>query len=62
MANSYVSPEKLADDSGDTDTLIVLAGLPQNETTFEYLAGCWKRLHAASRAANRLVSISVWHV
>jgi hypothetical protein len=46
----------VAEFSGDTDTLTILAGLPQGETTFEYLAGCWKRLYVANREANRLVS------
>jgi ubiquitin conjugation factor E4 B len=41
--------------------LTVLAGLPQGETTFEYLAGCWKRLNSANREANRLVrQIEIW--
>jgi len=37
----------------DPDMLNVLAGMPQNETTFEYLAGCWKRLNVAIRDTNR---------
>lgn len=39
--------------SDDPDVLTILAGLPQNETVFEYLAGCWKRLYQASRDVNR---------
>lgn len=42
--------------SSDTDILTVLAGLPQGETTFEYLTGCWKRLNSVNREASKLVS------
>ncbi|KAL7421849.1 Ubiquitin conjugation factor E4 [Cryptotrichosporon argae] len=35
--------------SSDVDQLAVLAGLPEDETVFEYLAGCWKRLYLANR-------------
>jgi ubiquitin conjugation factor E4 B len=37
--------------------LNILAGMPQNETTFEYLAGCWKRLNLAVRDTGRHVSL-----
>lgn len=40
--------------SDDPDQLMVLAGMPQNETVFEYLTGCWKRLYAANREISRL--------
>jgi ubiquitin conjugation factor E4 B len=28
--------------------------MPKDETTFEYLTGCWKRLYLASREFGRL--------
>lgn len=31
------------EDEPDLDTMTALAALPANETTFEYLSGCWKR-------------------
>lgn len=41
--------------SNDPDMLTVLAGLPQDETVFEYLTGCWKRLYGANRENSCLV-------
>ncbi|RXK40337.1 ubiquitin-conjugation factor E4 B, partial [Tremella mesenterica] len=40
--------------SDDPDIINVLAGMVQDETVFEYLTGCWKRLHAANREVSRL--------
>ncbi|KAK4689997.1 ubiquitin conjugation factor E4 B, partial [Tremellales sp. Uapishka_1] len=40
--------------SDDPDVLTILAGLPQDETVFEYLTGCWKRLNVANRENHRL--------
>jgi hypothetical protein len=37
--------------------LTILAGLPEGETVFEYLAGCWKRLNVANRDLGRIVRI-----
>lgn len=53
-------PKHQADFSADPDMLNVLAGMPQNETTFEYLAGCWKRLNVAIRDTNRHVGLSMF--
>ncbi|KAF7365176.1 U-box domain-containing protein [Mycena venus] len=36
--------------SDDLDFLPVLASLPPQQTTFEYLVGCWKRLNSARSA------------
>nr|KIR85337.1 ubiquitin-conjugation factor E4 B [Cryptococcus tetragattii IND107] len=52
IARLSMDPTLMAQ-SDDPDVLTILAGLPQNETVFEYLAGCWKRLYQASRDANR---------
>ncbi|KLT45417.1 hypothetical protein CC85DRAFT_282483 [Cutaneotrichosporon oleaginosum] len=48
IARLSLDPNDMAT-SDDPDQLQVLAGLPQNETVFEYLTGCWKRLYAANR-------------
>lgn len=42
--------------SDDPDILTVLAGMPSEETSLEYLMGCWKRLSGANKAFRRLVS------
>ncbi|WVQ80243.1 hypothetical protein IAT38_002348 [Cryptococcus sp. DSM 104549] len=39
--------------SDDPDDLTVLAGLPNGETVFDYLAGCWKRLYIANRESHK---------
>ncbi|ODO06452.1 ubiquitin-conjugation factor E4 B [Cryptococcus wingfieldii CBS 7118] len=39
--------------SDDSDKLTILAGLPQSETVFEYLAGCWKRIYIANKDAQK---------
>ena len=58
MSTSYVNQyDESLTFSADPDMLNVLAGMPQNETTFEYLAGCWKRLYVAIRETNRHVSL-----
>lgn len=44
--------------SNDPDQLAILAGLPQNETVFEYLTGCWRRLYIANRETHRVVRSS----
>lgn len=41
------------DNSDDPDTLLILAGLPDSETVFEYLIGCWRRLYSSARELNR---------
>lgn len=59
MSTSYVNPyDEFLISSADPDMLNILAGMPQNETTFEYLAGCWKRLYVAIRETNRHVSLT----
>lgn len=40
----------------DLDYLPVLASLPPEQTVFEYLVGCWKRLNVAKTALIRRVS------
>lgn len=42
--------------SNDSDTMTILAGMPQDETIFEYLTGCWKRLYMANREMTKIVS------
>lgn len=37
------------------DMLQSLAALPQNETIFEYLVGCWRRLYGSKLAAQAQV-------
>lgn len=44
--------------SDDPDMMSILSGMPSDETSFEYLIGCWKRLGAANKAYNR--SVSLW--
>lgn len=51
---SDCNPFQPADCRDDPDQLTILAGLPQDETVFEYLTGCWKRLYAANREMSRL--------
>lgn len=41
-----IDPSSLSDDS---DRMDIIAGIPKDETTFEYLTGCWKRLNRANR-------------
>jgi ubiquitin conjugation factor E4 B len=53
IARLQIDPSVLAS-SSDPDQLAVLAGLPQNETVFEYLTGCWRRLYIANRETNRI--------
>ncbi|BEI85504.1 hypothetical protein CcaverHIS002_0509050 [Cutaneotrichosporon cavernicola] len=53
IARLSLDPNAMAT-SDDPDQLMVLAGMPQNETVFEYLTGCWKRLYAANREMSRL--------
>ena len=53
MSTSCVSTAFKLTLRSDPDMLNILAGMPQNETTFEYLAGCWKRLNLALRDTNR---------
>lgn len=43
LARLSLSPENTSD---DPELITVLASLPANETTFEYLGGCWKRERA----------------
>ncbi|WOO81182.1 Ubiquitin conjugation factor E4 [Vanrija pseudolonga] len=53
IARLSLDPSTMAT-SDDPDQLTVLAGLPQDETVFEYLTGAWKRLYTANREFNRL--------
>ncbi|KAK1924344.1 ubiquitin elongating factor core-domain-containing protein [Papiliotrema laurentii] len=53
IARLSLDPEALAH-SDDPDKLLILASLPQDETIFEYLTGCWKRLYAQSRVFSRI--------
>ncbi|KAL8293009.1 hypothetical protein RQP46_000703 [Phenoliferia psychrophenolica] len=43
LARLSLSPATMTD---DPEVLTVIASLPENETLFEYLAGCWKRERA----------------
>lgn len=43
--------------SNDPDSLMILAGLPEGETVFEYLVGCWKRLYISNREMARSVRL-----
>ncbi|ORX35769.1 ubiquitin elongating factor core-domain-containing protein [Kockovaella imperatae] len=40
--------------SDDVDKLAIVASLPEAETVFEYLVGCWKRLAQSSRNLSSL--------
>ncbi|KAL1411414.1 Ubiquitin conjugation factor E4 [Vanrija albida] len=53
IARLSLDPTSMAT-SDDPDQLTVLAGLPQDETVFEYLTGAWKRLYTANRDFNKL--------
>ncbi|CAK5270237.1 unnamed protein product [Mycena citricolor] len=44
IARLELDPSSMSD---DLDYLPVLASLPAQQTTFEYLVGCWKRLNTA---------------
>ncbi|KAI8994147.1 ubiquitin conjugation factor E4 [Trametes punicea] len=44
IARLELDPQSMSD---DLDFLPVLASLPPQQTVFEYLVGCWKRLNAA---------------
>ncbi|ODN80543.1 hypothetical protein, variant 2 [Cryptococcus amylolentus CBS 6039] len=52
IARLSIDPAVMAK-SDDSDKLTILAGLPQSETVFEYLAGCWKRIYSANRDAQK---------
>lgn len=39
----------------DLDYVNVLASLPENETVFEYLVGCWKRLNSMKTGLTKKV-------
>lgn len=45
--------------SDDLEFLPVLASLPPQQTVFEYLVGCWKRLNQARSALNKRVCYSL---
>lgn len=47
----------MSDSRSDPDKLQILAGLPQSETVFEYLTGCWKRMYRSNRDFHRTVRI-----
>ncbi|KAJ7288279.1 ubiquitin conjugation factor E4 [Mycena rebaudengoi] len=47
IARLELDPAKMTD---DLEFLAVLASLPPQQTTFEYLVGCWKRLNFARSA------------
>ncbi|KAJ6585038.1 ubiquitin elongating factor core-domain-containing protein [Mycena capillaripes] len=47
IARLELDPSNMTD---DLDFLPVLASLPAQQTTFEYLVGCWKRLNSARAA------------
>ncbi|KAJ7134672.1 ubiquitin elongating factor core-domain-containing protein [Mycena epipterygia] len=47
IARLELDPSRMTD---DLDFLPVLASLPSQQTTFEYLVGCWKRLNSARSA------------
>ncbi|KAJ7863060.1 ubiquitin elongating factor core-domain-containing protein [Mycena olivaceomarginata] len=47
IARLELDPSNMTD---DLDFLPVLASLPPQQTTFEYLVGCWKRLNSARSA------------
>nr|ODN80157.1 ubiquitin-conjugation factor E4 B [Cryptococcus depauperatus CBS 7841] len=48
IARLSIDPASMAL-SKDPDDLAILAGLPQKETVFEYLSGCWKRIYTTSK-------------
>lgn len=52
VARLQLDPAAMAD-SDDPDQLMVLSGMPTDETVFEYLTGCWKRLNASNREFSR---------
>ncbi|KAI0769012.1 ubiquitin conjugation factor E4 [Trametes elegans] len=50
IARLELDPQSMSD---DLEFLPVLASLPSQQTVFEYLVGCWKRLNAAKSALLR---------
>ena len=45
----------------DLDYLPVLASLPPQQTVFEYLVGCWKRLNSSRLALTKKVNLDHLH-
>lgn len=50
----------ILDHRDDLDYLPVLASLPPQQTTFEYLIGCWKRLGASKSALVKKVCLHIF--
>ncbi|KAJ7644172.1 ubiquitin elongating factor core-domain-containing protein [Roridomyces roridus] len=50
IARLEINPSVMTD---DTEYIVVIASLPPQQTTFEYLVGCWKRLNATRSALTK---------
>ncbi|KAF7965550.1 hypothetical protein HWV62_42882, partial [Athelia sp. TMB] len=55
IARLELDPQSMSD---DLDYVSVLASLPAQQTVFEYLIGCWKRLNTARSAVLKKAGIS----